>query len=246
MTPRKYELALDVTPKHVIDKISSNINKLEKPDGVIKVIASSDLNLSKYITTVIIGFERDGTAHLLWRKFRKCRVDAALPEGEYTSRVYNLLSQHAQELQSLELKLDAWVIDANGLPFDAVTSFSKSSPIPTAGFIGKASHVYTSFSKSRLRDDVKNTLLCGDAREHVKSGAGKKWTFWDSDKYREMVHKAILQAPGALGGLDFYLQSSDEMTDWAIQLTNEKLKYNQNSSQPCSGYSGFNCPRSYY
>ena len=53
--------------------------------------------------------------------------------------------------------------------------------------LGRASHVFNPFVRTRLRDSVNKTVLCGDAQEHVKSGAGKKYMFWNSDYYRETV-----------------------------------------------------------
>lgn len=45
--------------------------------------------------------------------------------------------------------------------------------------------MFNGFVRSRLRDAVNRTVLCGDALENVKQGAGKKYMFWDSDMYRE-------------------------------------------------------------
>lgn len=52
---------------------------------------------------------------------------------------------------------------------------------------GKASHVFNPFMRSRLRDAIGRTILCGDQAEQYKSGAGHKYMFFDSDAYREMV-----------------------------------------------------------
>lgn len=91
--------------------------------------ASSDLNLAKYITTVIMVFTRKQTAHIIWRKFKKCRIPANIPEQDYQQRVYNLLAEHGKELKKIadehHFKIQGWSIDANGTPYKAVLEFAK-------------------------------------------------------------------------------------------------------------------------
>lgn len=92
-----------------------------------------------------------------------------------------------------------------------------------AGFVGKASHQYRSFIKSRLKDDINRTLLCGDEDEHKKSGTGRKWTYFDSDLYHEKVQKGFLQEVGNIGSVSFY--DGNDHAKWAIQICAEKLMY---------------------
>lgn len=59
MNPKALQFALPITPKIVASRLS-NLKELEVPqEGVQYVCAASDLNLSKYITTVIMVFMRD-------------------------------------------------------------------------------------------------------------------------------------------------------------------------------------------
>ena len=162
---------------------------------------------------------------MVWHKFRKCRISTSLPEQDYYQKVYNLLAEHGREIKALGIPVNAWVIDANGVPFNAVCDFCRNSVklcgIPAAGFIGKASHVYTSFTKSRLKEDVNQTLLCGDAAEHAKSGTGRKWIFFNSDYYHELVQKSFLQEVGNMGSLALY--DGDDHAEFSIQVCAEKL-----------------------
>lgn len=59
--------------------------------------------------------------------------------------------------------------------------------LPCCGFAGKASHAYRSFIRSRLKEDVNRTLLCGDEDERKKSGSGRKYNYFDSDMYHEQA-----------------------------------------------------------
>ena len=131
MKPAELAFALPITPKIVAQRLSK-LKECQLPEkGVQCVIASSDLNLSKYLTTTIVCFNNDGTANVIWRKFRKCSIPVNIPEADYQKRVYDLLGQHGRELKKLaddfHFKIDAYAIDANGVPWEAVLSFCKNS-----------------------------------------------------------------------------------------------------------------------
>ena len=195
MNPKALQFALPITPKIVASRIS-NLKELEVPqEGVQYVCAASDLNLSKYITTVIMVFMRDQTAHVIWHKFRKCRIPANIPEQDYYGRVYNLLGEHGKELKKIAdehgFKIQGWSIDASGVPYKAVLEFARNSMrvcgISAAAFLGRASHQYRSFIRSRLKEEVNRTVLCGDEEERKKSGSGHKYLYFDSDLYHEQA-----------------------------------------------------------
>ena len=79
-------------------------------------------------------------------------------------------------------------IDAGGRNWDAVCNFTKVASrqvgIPLCAFAGRSANIFNPFVRSRLRDSIGKTVLCGDAQEHVKSGAGKKYVFFDADFYK--------------------------------------------------------------
>jgi hypothetical protein len=166
MRPLQLQIAIPIDPATVASRVSS-LNELEIPtENVTWVCASSDLNLSKYITTTITVFLRDQTSVVIWHKFRKCGIPITLPEQDYYQRVYNLLGEHGNELKALGIRIDAWVIDGNGVPARAVQDFCRNSTricgLRAASFIGVSSHLYRPYRKSRLKEDVNRTLLCGD------------------------------------------------------------------------------------
>ena len=128
--------------------------------------ASTDLNLSYAMSTTIVAFKHDMTAAVLAHIITKTKIDMKLTDAEYNQKVYNALSQLGKQLKSLGLHIDGWGIDANGKPFDTVTLFAKNSMqvcgIPACAMVGKASHMFNGFVKSRLRDEINRTVLCGD------------------------------------------------------------------------------------
>lgn len=219
------QFALPITPT-IVQSRKSELKELEIPfENVQWVCASSDLNLAKYITTTIVVFFNNYTATVIYHKFRKCHVPINIPEQDYYQRVYDLLGKHGKELKSLGIRIDAWAIDANGVPAKAVEDFCRNSMkicgLPACGFIGRASHTYRSFLKSRLKEDVNRTLLCGDEDEHKKAGTGRKWTVFDSDYYHERVQKGFLQEIGNIGSLTWY--DGHDHTEWSLQVCAEKL-----------------------
>lgn len=78
MKPKKFSFKLDIKPKDIITKVVE-MPRLTVPDGYVFVAASTDLNLSYALTTVIVGFKPDMTAHVLHYMFTKCNIDAKLP-----------------------------------------------------------------------------------------------------------------------------------------------------------------------
>lgn len=91
--------------------------------------------------------------------------------------------------------------------------------------LGRASHVYNGFVRSRLRNEIGRTVLCGDPEEHVKSGAGRKYMFWDSDLYRQLAQKAFLSEVGAPGSCSLFGDDPADHSEYAAQFCNEKLKF---------------------
>lgn len=238
MSPVQVKFALPITPELVASR-KSTLRELEVPsENVQFVCAASDLNVSKYITTVIMVFLRNHTSVVIWRKFKKCRIPANIPPEDYASRLYNLLAEHGRELKALGVPLQAWSIDGNGLAWNAVTSFCRNSMkicgIPACAFVGRASHQYRSFMRTRLKEDVNRTLLCGDEDEHKKAGTGKKYTFFDSDFYHEKVQQGFLQEVGNLGSISWY--DGADNAKWAVQVCGEKLILKKQRSDQTTEY----------
>ena len=229
MKPKRFSFKLDITAKDVTSK-AGDIPQLVVPDGFVFVAASTDLNLSYAMTTTLVAFKPDMTAHVLYHFFTPCKIDMKLTDADYNKKVYDALMSLGDHLKSLGLKIDGWGIDASGRPFDAVTLFTKHSPIPACAMLGRASHMFNPFVRSRLRDAINRTVLCGDAQEHVKAGAGQKYQFWDSDYYRVAVHKAFLAQPGSSGSCSLYMGDADEHSEYALQVCNERLILVQHKS----------------
>ena len=226
MKPHKFSFKLDIKPRDILLK-SVSTPQLVVPDGYVFIAASTDLNLSYALTTVIVGFKPDMTAHVITYFFTKCSIDSKLPTAQYNEAVYDVLTDLGKEIKSLGIRIDGWGIDGSGMPFDAVTLFAKNSSqtvgISACAMLGRASHLFNSFVRTRLRDAVNKTVLCGDPQEHAKAGAGKKYMFWNSDFYRETVQKAFLAKLGVSGSCTLFKGDADAHAEYAMQMCNERL-----------------------
>lgn len=227
MTPRKFTFAVDVSPRDVSQRIGG-FPKAVVPAGYGFVCAATDLNVSHALTTTVTAFRPDNGAVVLTYRIFKANVDMKLNDTEYNRRVYELLEKAGKWLKALNLGISAWGIDAGGRNWDTVCEFAKNSAalcgIPACAMAGKASHVFNPNVRSRLRDSLNRTVLCGDAQEHARGGAGQKYMFFDSDFYREKFQKAILSPLGSIGSCQLYLGTVDEHQEFAAQTTNERLK----------------------
>jgi len=120
-------------------------------------------------------------------------------------------------------------IDAGGRNWEAVCAFSKVAlkltGLNVCAFAGRSSNNFNPFVRSRLRDAIGRTVLCGDAKEHVKTGAGYKYLFFDSDHFKEQVQKALTSPIGSIGSCSLYHGEVEDHMDFAIQVSNEKLRF---------------------
>lgn len=172
-----------------------------------------------------MAFLRNGSSLVVWHKFRKCRISANIPPEQYKQKLYNLLEEHGKELKALNIPIQAWSIDGNGTAWDAVTDFCRNSKticgISACSFVGKASHMFRDHIRSRLKECVNNTLLCGDDDERRKMGTGRKWCYHNSDWFHQCVQQGFLTAYGNIGSISWY--KGGDHTKWAIQVCGEKL-----------------------
>lgn len=93
--------------------------------------------------------------------------------------------------------------------------------IPSCSFVGRASHLFRPFVRSRLKEAVNNTVLCGDNQEKIQSGSGKKWQYHNSDYFHECAQKGFLTEVGNIGSISWY--KGGDHTKEAIQICGEKL-----------------------
>lgn len=90
MQPKRMSFAVDVTPKNVVAKATSQ-PRMSVPEQYTFIAASTDLNLSYALTTAVVAFKPDMTAHVLHYFFTKSHVDMKLPAAEFSQEVFKVL-----------------------------------------------------------------------------------------------------------------------------------------------------------
>lgn len=171
---------------------------------------------------------------MTWHQTFTVNIDGKLPDAAYNAQVHGFLVQVCSAMKSLGVKIDGLAIDAGGRNWDAVCGFAKTASktvgLPACAFAGRSANMFNPYVRSRLRDAIGRTVLCGDAREHVKAGAGFKYVFFDADFYKETAQKALLCPSGAAGSCGLYFGDVEEHRDFAIQACNEKLRFVQHKA----------------
>lgn len=228
MSPQRESYALDITPADVAKVIGTHPRAVV-PDGYRLTVASLDLNVSHALTLVVKSYRPDMSSVVVVHNVFPTSIPSTLSDADYSNRVTNALDNAAKYLSSLDIRIDALGIDAGGRNWDVVCSWSRSCQsvhgLPACAMAGRASHKFNAFSRSRLRDAQNRTVLCGDPAEHAKPGSGQKYLFFDSDYYREKVHRALLTPLGGPGGCQLYRADPAEHVEYATQVCNERIRH---------------------
>ena len=241
MEPRRVSLSLNITPRHILANINATYPRCVVPDGFIFTCAAVDLNTSYGAACIVKSWRTDSTSVVLYHKVFKMSVDQQLNQIQYNQEVYNHLSVIAKTLTMLGMKIDALGIDGGGRNLSAVSEFARNClrlyGIPACTLIGRAATNFNPLVRSRLRNAVGHTVLCGDDREHVKSGTGKKWLFFDADWCKECEQRALMSEPGSPGGTSLYDDLAVNHLDFAQQVCNEKIKWKKTLASGKTEYS---------
>lgn len=247
MSPKVDSAGLVITPRDVAAASRECYERLSVPSGYSAVYASSDLNLSYAITTVVKAYARDGSKVVIYHETHPCKVDAKLSPAAYYNEVTEILVSYGRHLAELTegagITLDGWGIDCNGTPQAAVCDFCRRSVsacgIRAVGLRGSSSTRWNPLTKMRLADARGRVVLVGDAVENGRAGAGAKWLWFDSDYYRENVHLSILQADGLAGAERLYHAEGADgraRADYCVQVCNERLMFKRQTSAGLTEY----------
>lgn len=217
MEPVREQYAFEITPKLILSRVRKGVPHLTVPEGCVYVAAATDINPSYALTTTIVCYDRDRTALVTEHVISRIHIDSRVNDTEYARKVYSALAEHGRAIKALGVKIDGWGIDAGGKQFDAVCSFAAMSMqlcgLPACAMVGRSQMTWTPSPKSRLRDAINRTVLCGER--------GRKWLLWDADHYKETAQRSWATETGAPGGLSLYEGAGHD--EFAIQVSNERL-----------------------
>jgi len=210
-----------ITPA-TIQGHATNRKRFERPEWVNQVIASTDVNPSYALSTVLQGFGGDQSCAYQAYMLHRCSISGTNTNNpEYNKLIFAELEKHGHELANMPVRPDAWGIDAGGYNFDAVIRFCMESVrvcgIQAFAMTGRDSKHYRQYGR---------TMQPGQRWEHChgcldrKDGRLIKWRVWDSDWWKEVAQKAWLGDIGAPGAASLH---EGQHQEFAAQFCGEKL-----------------------
>ena len=223
MHPRRRQFAFELTPQTVLSRIRRGVATGTPVANNVLTVAATDINPSYALSTTVVSFDVLRTGLVSFYQVSPVRISDAENDTAYHSAVYEAVAAHVREVAEtcgrLNLKLDAYGIDAGGKQFDPVTRFAAESEKlvgqKVTAMTGRAGQSWNPFPRSRLRAPMNETVLC-------KSERGAVWLAWNADVHKESCQKAWGSEIGACGGLSLFDGNLDH-TDFAIQVSNERL-----------------------
>jgi hypothetical protein len=209
-----------LTPAIIIAKQDKR-KALEVPDWVTSIFASSDINPSYAMSTVIIGMGQDQTAALLWYGLHRMSITGENNAAMFRRRLFDEIATHGRELAGMTVKPACWAIDAGGAQFDAAVAYADSSAslcgIPAFAFTGRGWKHYKPYGKTALPGLVREQ--CHGCMDR-KQGRVIRWVAWNADYWKEVAQRAWLGEVGTPGTISLYHGSH---TDLANQICGDRL-----------------------
>jgi hypothetical protein len=211
---KKTVTMLNISPKDIEARVDPDRQIGHIPDWVRHVVATSDINPSYAITTVIVGFGADQRAAVLWYGTHAMQVPREMPDAQKKAAIMLELQKHEAELFDLPCKPQSWMIDGGGSPHETVQTFSFESQrrrgIPVICAFGRAWKGYRPRREDRR---FEQSFVRSETRQ-------KQWCIWNVDYWKEIMQKGWLGATGAPGAIDLY---AGRHSDFAQQVCNETL-----------------------
>ena len=212
----------NLTPEIVQSRVDMQRGPMEIPDWASAVVASTDINPSYALSSVVVAFAEDQTAAVLWYGLHRVSIDRDMPEPAYIRAVFEQLAIHGRQIAQLQCRPDDWAIDGGGMNFGAVTRFAGESP----RLCGLPANAYTGRSWKHYNDRASKKIVgrvCEGCHMRADVAAGRRirWVNWNSDKWKEVAQRAWLAEVGAPGGIS--LPSGGSHREFAEQACNERL-----------------------
>ncbi|MBQ7189139.1 MAG: phage terminase large subunit family protein [Kiritimatiellae bacterium] len=235
MQPKRISIEVQLNPTQVLTHMDKSRKEFEVPDGYNLICGTLDLNTS-YAATLLLGaYNQQGTLAILTHRIYKMCIDQNLGDIQYSQELYKELVKIMNRIKQYGIDIDCLGIDCNSRNWNTVLEFCKTTRenygISSCGMAGQSGITFSPQTRSRLREAVGRTILCGNPKEHIKKGSGLKWVFFDADFYKEQSQKAFLLAPGSQGTISLYSSFAVQHKDFALQVCNEKLVWKKTTAK---------------
>jgi hypothetical protein len=205
-----------ITPSMIISR-RNGFAPMQVPDWAAIRLASTDVNPSYALSTVLPGFGIDQTAALLWHGLHPLAIRSDLPAPEFARQLFGQLTAHGRFLASLPCKPEAWGIDAGGAQFDAVVRFASESVslcgIQAYAMTGRGWKAYKPYGKTAIQAQIREQCHgCMDQKE----GRRIRWVAWNSDYWKEIAQRAWLGEVGSPGSISIPTGDHRELSDQIV------------------------------
>jgi hypothetical protein len=194
----------------------------QREQWMVNAYASTDMNVSYAMSTVVPAFGVDQTAGVLWYGLH---TDAPLPISKETpmaereKMVYAALSILGRKLATYPVKPELWGIDASGDYFQTVCKFALASVgicgIQAVACSGRNGKDYKPYGPKviTIRQEC-HTRRCDPPNDRLR------WLMWNADFWREVSQRAWLGDIGAPGSISL---CAGQHYDFAAQASAEYL-----------------------
>ncbi|MCK9517582.1 MAG: hypothetical protein M0R74_00935 [Dehalococcoidia bacterium] len=194
----------------------------ERPDWVTRVFASTDINPSYALSTVVLGMGEYQSAAVLWWGVHKLNIPVRdISAAAYAQALFPEIVLHGQALANSPCRPEVWALDAGGAQFDAVTPYSdrisKACGLTVIAFTGRDGKRYRPGGQSTIKSQVREQ--CHGCAT-VKGGSRFRWVAWNSCYWGEVAQRAWLGAVGAPGGITLPAGNNNELIS---QVCNMRL-----------------------
>jgi len=210
-----------ITPLVVMSRITKR-EYFERPDWVTTVLATTDVNPSYALSTVLLGFGADQSAAVLWYGLHKMHIARDVTTEELKRKLFDELQAHGKELAGMPVVPEFWAIDGGGANFDGVIRFAGESArvcgVPAAAFTGRGFDKYNEYGKTFLKGQPRREMC--HVRADVKDGRHIRWIPWQTDYWKEVMQRACLGDVGAPGAMSLPKGYHNE---FATQICASKL-----------------------
>jgi len=212
-----YTLTPQIVASRMVDR-----DPVTVPEWAQIVIATTDINPSYALTSVVVAFGANQTAAVLWYgQFRGASLPVPKEATEIVKRkiIYDALAIHGRELARLGCGINHWVIDGGGSPESTVIQFAHNAPqicgLQTTCTFGRGWKTYRPTTKANYR------IKTGEQWHRVIERRDRQWVIYNSDYWREMAQRGWTGEPGAPGTCSLCKGNHSE---FATQICREQLR----------------------
>jgi hypothetical protein len=207
-----------LTPEIVQSRVDFALLAGKVPDWATAVVATTDVNPSYALSTVVVAFGQNQRAHVMayWQhpmSLSQSDAPAVISRGAQVG-----LSEVGSRIAKMDPTPRVWLIDGGGTPQDTVIGFcgvsQKACGMQGLTAFGRAARQYRPTARYKV-------LIRQECHEVIESMA-RRWAIFNADFWRELSQVAWVQAPGLPGSCSL---PAGNHRDFADQLCREPLKW---------------------